>query len=70
MESLNIRKIYFRCPETLKWRHFQNPVDVLVTRHIGQVRDLIYKVEKLVNEKNLHAVGFVSTKRPQVLIQR
>ena len=60
MESLNIRKIHFRCPETLKWRHFQNPVDVLVTRHIGQVRDLIYKVEKLVNEKNLHAVGFVS----------
>ena len=60
MESVNIRKIHFRCPETLKWRHFQNPVDVLVTRHIGQVRDLIYKVEKLVNEKNLHAVGFVS----------
>ena len=60
MESLNIRKILVRCPETLKWRHFQNPVEVLVTRQIDQVRDLIYTVEKFVNDRNLYAVGFVS----------
>ena len=51
MESLNIRKIHFRCPETLKWRHFQNPVDVLVTRHIGQVRDLIIKLKNWLTKK-------------------
>lgn len=60
MESLNIRKILFRCPKTLKWREFQNPLEVLVTWHVDQVCDLICKVEKLVNDKNLYAVGFVS----------
>ena len=60
MESLNIRKILFRCPETLKWWHFQNPLEVLVTWHVDQVCDLICTVEKLVNDKNLYAVGFVS----------
>ncbi len=65
MESLNIRKILFRCPETLKWRHFQHPVDVLVARRFGQVRELINRVEKLVNEKDLHAVGFVSYEASQ-----
>ena len=60
MESLNIHKILFRCHETFKWKHFLNPVEVLVARHISQVCDLIYKVEKLVNERNLYAVGFIS----------
>ena len=35
-------------------------MEVLVTWHVDQVCDLICKVEKLVNDKNLYAVGFVS----------
>jgi len=41
------------------WLHFRRPVDVVSTHHLGRVRSTLERVEREVNERGLHAVGFL-----------
>jgi para-aminobenzoate synthetase/4-amino-4-deoxychorismate lyase len=43
-----------------EWLGFQNPQQIITTQNINEVRGALQNVEALVNEKKLHAVGFVS----------
>ncbi|MEC8148419.1 MAG: chorismate-binding protein [Pseudomonadota bacterium] len=60
MKSLDIRNILLRCPKTLLWHRYRQPVTVFVARNLNEVCDVVSNVEKTVNDYNLHAVGFVS----------
>lgn len=43
-----------------EWLHFQSPQKIITTQNINEVRQALENVEALVNDKNWHAVGFVS----------
>lgn len=60
MDLLDVNKIFIRCPRTLRWRHFEKPSEVFTARNLNEVGPLISKVEKLANERESYAVGFVS----------
>lgn len=42
------------------WLSFQHPRQIVSTQNVNEVREAIQKVEALVNDEGLHAVGFVS----------
>lgn len=43
-----------------QWLHFVNPQRVICAERIGEVRDALREVERLVEKNNWHAAGFVS----------
>ncbi len=43
-----------------EWLRFQNPQTIIATKNINEAREALENVEALVNDKNWHAVGFVS----------
>ena len=47
-------------PETQTWLQFDTPLEIFTTTSVDEVRPLLVKVEAAVEQRSLHAVGFVS----------
>ncbi len=55
---INKNELVFRNND--KWLYFSNPHRVIVVNDIRKVSETLLEIEKLVNEKQWHAAGFVS----------
>ena len=47
-------------PEEKKWLLFKNPIDILSTTRVGQVKDIFNQVSEYVNQQGKYAAGSIS----------